>query len=196
MRQKRELNGRESVSTFMSQGKDKSIFTITSAHDPNSDLTRFGNVNGRFREGRPLRFRRINPRRYPLSLPLTLQTHTTERNNFTAFPANNTGNDASILDLRSISNRTNDTDNISLIVLDSPTMRNQTLTNNTNSRAMSSTHSTQSTTDDTDDTDDSDVSFLLWDTRSESEESDSDDTESTFTTSTESDEMHESSCAT
>lgn len=55
----------------MSQGKDRTIFTITSAHDPNSDPLPFGNPSLTFRE---VRFRRNYRMRYPLSLPVLQQT--------------------------------------------------------------------------------------------------------------------------
>lgn len=51
----------------MSQGKDRSIFTITSAHDPNSEPARLGHANVLLRE---LRLRRNYQTRYPLTLLL------------------------------------------------------------------------------------------------------------------------------
>lgn len=70
----------------MSQGKDRTIFTITSAHDPNSDPVPFNNPNFTFGQ---IRFRRNYRMRYPLSLPV-LQTQNMNTNSLSSTDVSNT----------------------------------------------------------------------------------------------------------
>lgn len=142
----------------MSQGKDRTIFTITSAHDPNSDPIPFGNPSLTFRS---VRFRRNYRTRYPLSLPvLQMQQNT---------PHSSASTDLSVASVRGIdrtsSANESDTSYLSLgsaassSAFETQTDTSTATTTSTSPSNNSSSSSTSSAWDTSPfDTDDSDTS--------------------------------------
>ena len=131
-----------SFKSEMSQGKDKTLFTLTSAHDPTTtEAPRIGNPNVRFRD---LWFRRNYQARvrYPLSLPLPSRTTNTESS--TSSVSTDSSQDTS-------STRDSATDNTSLMVLDS------SRDSMSSSRTTTTTTSSEGTEDDV---------LLVWDSGS------------------------------